>query len=313
MADVYVGIDVSKRRLDVASRPAGKPWQVANDAAGIAALVTQLQALAPALVVLEPTGGLERAVAASLATAGLAVAVVNARQVRDFAKATGRLAKTDQVDAAVLAHFGEAIRPEPRPLPDAQARALAALVERRWQLVAMRVAERNRLAAAPPLAVRGRLEAHIAWLTAELAEVEGEIDTALRESPVWQERETLLRSVPGVGPTIAKALVAELPELGTLDEKPLAALVGVAPHARDSGSLRGRRIIWGGRARVRSMLYMAALVGSRFNPVLKAFYQRLLAAGKPKKLALIACAHKLLTILNAILARKTPWRPFPAA
>lgn len=304
---VVVGIDVSKAALDVAVRPSGTAWRTTNDAEGIAALVMEVRAVVPVCVVLEATGGLERAATAALAAAGLPVAVVNPRQVRDFAKATGRLAKTDALDAAVLAHFGEAVQPPPRPVPDAQARALAELITRRQQLVEMRTAEQNRVGSLTG-SRRTRVAAHLAWLRQELADLEAELDAAIQASPVWRARDQLLQSVPGVGPVVARTLVADLPELGTLDRKRLAALVGVAPLNRDSGRFRGRRGIWGGRARVRSALYMAALVGTRRNPVLAAFYQRLLGAGKPKKVALVACMHKLLRILNALLRTRTPWR-----
>jgi transposase len=302
-----VGIDVSKAALDVAVRPAGGAWRAANDAPGIAALVERVAALAPACIVLEATGGLERGASAALAAAGLPVAVVNPRQVRDFAKATGKLAKTDALAAAVLAHFAEAVRPAVRPLPDAAARALAELVTRRQQLVEMQTAERNRLGSLTG-SRRERAQAHIAWLRQELAALEAELAAAIEASPAWRERDRLLRSAPGVGPVLARTLVAELPELGTLDRKRLAALVGVAPLNRDSGTFRGRRGVWGGRARVRAALYMGALVATRCNPVIRAFYQRLLAAGKAKKVALVACMHKLLRILNAMLRSRTAWR-----
>jgi transposase len=301
-------IDVSKARLDVAVRPGGAAWQAGNDAPGIAALVERVTALAPACVVLEATGGLERGASAALAAAGLPVAVVNPRQVRDFAKATGRLAKTDALDAAVLAHFAEAVRPAVRPLPDAAAQALAELVTRRQQLVEMLTAERNRLGSLTG-GRRERAQAHVAWLRQELADLEAELAEAIEASPAWRAREVLLRTAPGVGPVLARTLVAELPELGTLDRKRLAALVGVAPFNRDSGAFRGRRRVWGGRARVRAALYMGALVATRCNPLIRAFYRRLLAAGKPKKVALVACMHKLLTILNAMLRSQTAWRP----
>jgi transposase len=257
-------------------------------------------------MVLEATGGLERAVVAALALAELPVAVVNPRQVRDFAKATGRLAKTDAVDAAVLAHFAQALQPTPRPLPDAQSQALAALVERRHQLVSMLTAEKNRLQQALP-AVHAKIAAHIAWLEQALAEVDGELDQLLRASPVWRERDHLQRSVPGVGPVVSHTLLAHLPELGQGSSKRLATLVGLAPLNRDSGAWRGTRAIWGGRQQVRAVLYMAALVGVRHHPVLQAFYERLVARGKPKKVALTACMHKLLTILHAVLRDQTPW------
>jgi transposase len=307
----YVGIDVSKARLDVAVRPGGQAWQSANDEAGIAALVERLQfwqPLAPQLIVLEATGGLERLVVAALALASLPVAVVNARQARDFAKATGRLAKTDAVDAAVLAHFAQALQPTPRPLPDAATQALAALVERRHQLVSMLTAEQNRLQQALP-AVRAKVAAHIAWLEQALAEIDQELDQMLRASPLWRERDRLQRSVPGVGPAVSRTLLAHLPELGAGSSKHLATLVGLAPLNRDSGAWRGTRAIWGGRQQVRAALYMAALVGVRHHPALQAFYERLVARGKPKKVALTACMHKLLLILHAVLRDGTPWAP----
>jgi transposase len=289
-------------------RPTGAHWQVPNDPAGADALAGRLGALGPALVVLEATGGLERLAAAALAAAGLPVAVVNPRQVRDFARAVGQLAKTDALDAQLLARFGEAVRPPPRPLPDAEQQALTALLARRRQVVTMLTAERQRRDVARP-PVRERVQAHVAWLEGELAALDADLGRALRASPVWRAKEDLLRSVPGVGPVVATTLLAELPELGTLDRKRIAALVGLAPLACDSGTQRGKRVVWGGRGRVRTALYMAALAGIRFNPVVRAFYRRLLAAGKPKKVALTACSHKLLLILNAILQAGAPWRP----
>lgn len=305
-AHLYVGIDVAQANLDVATRPTGTHWQVAYTDQGVGELVSQLQALHPVLVVLEATGGLELPLVAALASGGLPLAVVNPRQVRDFAKATGRLAKTDALDARVLAHFAEAVRPTPRPLPDAQTQELTALVVRRQQLVAMLTAERNRLRTARrPL--RPRVQAHVAWLKQELADLDKQLRNTLRESPLWREKDDLLRSVPGVGPVLSCTLLAQLPELGSLDRKQIAALVGVAPLNRDSGTLRGKRTIWGGRAQIRAPLYMATLVASRYNPVIRAFYQRLCAAGKPKKVALTACMHKLLTMLNAMVNHNTPW------
>jgi transposase len=311
-APVTVGIDVAKARLDVAVRPSGEAGQAPNDAAGVAALAARLAGLAPALVVLEATGGLERLAAAELAAAGLPVAVVNPRQVRAFAQAVGQLAKTDALDAALLARFGEAVRPPPRPLPDAAQQELAALLARRRQVVVMLTAERQRLAAAGA-AVRRRVQAHVDWLARELAALDDDLGQTLRASPAWRAKEDLLRSVPGVGPVVALTLLAELPELGHLDRKRLAALVGVAPLNADSGTRRGQRLVWGGRGRVRAALYMAALTASRYNPVLRAFYQRLLRAGKAKKVALTACMHKLLRILNAIVHAASPWaNPAPA-
>jgi transposase len=305
---VFVGIDVAKSHLDVASRPAGATWQVTNDEAGIVPLVAQLQEQAPTLIVLEATGGLEAPVAAALATAGLAVAVVNPRQVRAFANAVGQLAKTDVLDAQLLARFAEVVRPPTRPLPDTQAQALTAVLTRRSQIVAMLVAEQQRLGTTR-LALRPRVEAHLTWLRTERDALDRELQQTLRASPLWRAREHLLRSVPGVGPVVALTLIAELPELGQLNRKQSAALVGVAPLNWDSGRLRGRRAIWGGRARVRAVLYMSALVASQHNPVLRPFYERLLAAGKPKKVALTACIHKLLIILNALVRQGVGWRP----
>ncbi len=303
----YVGIDVSKDHLDVAVLPSGEGWRVSHDTAGLGEVVERLQALEPAGVVLEATGGWEVSLAGMLALGGVPVAVVNPRQVRDFARATGKLAKTDAIDARILALFAERMRPEPRPLPDEAAQALGALVARRRQLLEMLTAERNRLGAAPK-ALRKGIQEHIAWLNQSLAEVDKDLGDTVRQSPLWREKEDLLRSVPGVGPVLSLTLLAELPELGSLSHKEIAALVGVAPLNRDSGTLRGRRTIWGGRAPVRAVLYMAALVATRHNLVIRAFYQRLLAAGKAKKVALVACMHKLLTILNAILKNRTPWR-----
>lgn len=307
---VTVGIDVAKARLDVAVRPTGEQWQIPNDEAGIADLVARLQPHTPQLIVLEASGGWERLAASSLASAGLPVAVVNPRQVRDFAKAVGRLAKTDALDAQVLAHFAAVVQPPRRHLPDADQQALAAVLTRRRQVVGMLTAERQRVGTAVP-PVRARVQAHIRWLEQELADLDDDLDRAIRHSPIWHEQDALLQSVPGVGPVVARTLLAELPELGRLDRKQIATLVGVAPLNCDSGTRRGRRMVWGGRSRVRAALDMAALVASRHNPVIRAFFARLLAAGKPKKVALTACIHKLLLILNAILAQRTPWQPPP--
>jgi transposase len=305
---MFVGIDVAKAQLDIALRPTGERWTVPNEDTSIAALVTQLQTVAPTLIVLEATGGYQRAVVAALAAAGLPVVVANPRQTRDFAKATGQLAKTDTLDARALAHCADAVRPTPRPLPTAQTDDLRALLTRRRQLVAMRTAEVNRLSNAPGR-LRADLEAHIAWLEHRLVALDDELDTTLRASPLWRERETLYRSVPGIGPVCARTLLLDLPELGTLSRQRIAALVGVAPFHCDSGTMRGRRTIWGGRAHVRATLYMGTLVAVRHNPVLKAFYERLVAAGKAKKVALTACMRKLLTILNAMAKQKTLWQP----
>jgi transposase len=303
-----VGIDVSTDFLDVALRPGADAWRSGNDAPGITALVARLHTLAPVLVVIEATGRLELPLVGELGAAGIPVAVVNPRQVRDFARATGRLAKTDAIDAQVLAQFAEAVRPTPRPLPGAAAQELAALVARRRQLIEMLVAEKNRQLTAPRT-LAGELAEHITWLETHLRGIDRELRQRIRSSPLWREHDALLQSVPGVGPVLSATLMAELPELGQLHAKPLAALVGLAPLNRDSGRLRGKRAIWGGRAPVRAALYMGALVASRHNPVLKAFYARLIQAGKAKKLTLTACMHKLLTILNAIIAHQTPWQP----
>lgn len=303
----FVGIDVSKAQLDVAVQPDGSQWTVANDAAGIQTLGEQLQAVAPALVVLEASGGWEVAAAGELAARGVAVVVINPRQGRAFAQALGRVEKTDRLDAVVLAQFAAQVRPTPRPLADAAQRALDALVVRRRQVVEMLVAEKNRLPLSPP-AIRRSLTRHIAWLEKQLAEVDRDLGQSIRQSPIWRAHEELLRSVPGVGRVCAATVLAELPELGRLNRKQIAKLVGVAPLARESGTWRGRRVVWGGRAAVRAVLYMAALTAQRVNPVIRAFYQRLRAAGKPPKVALVACMRKLLTILNAMLHRQERWR-----
>jgi transposase len=305
----FVGIDVSKARLDGYCRPDGLTFQHPNDDAGIAAIVDHLTALRPALIVLEATGGLEAPLAAALAAAGLPVAVVNPRQVRDFARATGKLAKTDALDAAVLAHFAEAIRPQARPLPDEQARQLEAILARRRQLIQMRTAERNRLATVAPKAVRQDLASHIKYLDRRIEQMDGELEEAIRSSAAWREKDDLLRGVPGVGRVVAQTLLAALPELGTTGNRRIVALAGLAPMARDSGTLRGRRRIVGGRGEVRSALYMAVLSAVRFNPVLKAFYGRLRAAGKPPKVAQTAAMRKLLTILNAMVRSGRAWDP----
>ena len=303
----YVGIDVSKAQVDVAVRPTDDRWVVSNREAGVRKLVSQLKSLEPAMVLLEATGGLELPLVAALATEEVPVVVVNPRQVRDFARATGKLAKTDALDAEVLAHFAEAVRPPVRPLRDAETQVLTSLATRRHQVITMLVSEKNRMGTAI-VAVRPRIEAHIAWLERELDDLDEGLRQTLRQSPVWREKDDLLRSVPGVGEQVSLTLLAHLPELGTLGRRQIAALVGVAPFNRDSGTLRGKRTVWGGRARVRAALYMGALAASRFNPVIRDFYQRLLAAGKPKKLALTACMRKLLVILNSMLKDCSPWR-----
>jgi transposase len=295
----------------VAQRPGGEAWRVSSDATGIATLVKRLKGLRPALVVLEATGGLEIPAVAALAAAGLPAVVVNPRQVREFARATGRLAKTDAIDAQVLAQFGEALQPEVRPLPDTATQELSALVARRRQLIEMLTAEKNRLRMATKK-VRRNIETHIRWLEGELLDLDDGLGEVIRSSPVWRERDNLLRSVPGVGPVLSSVLLADLPELGKLSRKEVAALVGVAPLNRDSGKFRGRRQVWGGRSQVRATLYMAALVASRYNPAIKRFYQRLLSGGKPKKVALTACMRKLLTILNAMTRAQTSWQIVPS-
>jgi transposase len=303
---IFVGIDVSKARLDVAVCPSGQSESVTNDEAGIKTLVKRLGEIQPALIVLEATGGVERQLTRALVNAELPVVVINPRQVRDFAKATGQLAKTDSIDALVLARFAEAVRPALRPLPDEVTLELRALIARRRQLTEMIVAERNRLGGASKT-VRKRIDAHVRWLEAELQRADGDLDQSIRQSPIWQEKEDLLRSIPGIGPVISRTLLAELPELGGLNRKQIASLVGIAPLNRDSGTLRGRRAIWGGRATVRAALYMAALVASRRNSVISVFYKRLRTAGKAPKVALVACMRKLLTIINSMITHKTRW------
>lgn len=306
-ATVCVGIDVSKDRLDVHVRPSGEVFDVRRDGEGLAVLVERLGALACGVVAVEATGGFETVVAAALAGAGLPVVVVNPAQVRAFAVALGKRAKTDPIDAAVIAHFVEATRPTVRPLPDEATRLLADLVTRRRQIVAMIGAERQRERRAPAR-VRKSILRLVKALEKELASLDQDIGDSVRGSPAWRAKEDLLSSVPGVGPTIARTLIAELPELGSLDRRQVAALVGLAPFTRQSGQWRGRSFIGGGRASVRSLLFMGAMVAIRHNPVLKAFRDRLVAAGKPKIVALIATARKLLTILNAILRSGQPWR-----
>jgi transposase len=304
----YVGIDIAKQHLDIAVQPGGEHWRVPHDAAGLAQLVARLDALAPALVVLEASGGYERPAMAALTAAGLPVALVNPRQTRDFAKATGKLAKTDRLDAAALARFAQAVQPPARPTPSAETQVLAATLARRRQLLDMLTAEQNRLRTAVAT-VRPQLEAHIAWLRAALEDIDRDLERQIAADPAWRERAAQLRSAPGVGRVLALTLVAEVPELGRLDRRQIAALVGVAPLNDDSGTRRGKRTTWGGRASVRSTLYMATLSAIRFNPVIAAFYQRLQAHGKPKAVALVACMRKLLTILNAMLRHGTAWAP----
>jgi transposase len=307
-APVYIGIDVAKARLDLAVRPSDDRWSASVEEPELSRLVARLQALSPTLIVLEATGGYEVPIVSALAAVGLPVVVVNPRQVRDFAKALGILAKTDAIDAGVLALFGERIRPEPRPLPDPALGALTALVARRRQLTEMLVAERHRRSQMRDSGVRRDITQHIRWLERRLSHTTRDIGRLLQSTPAWRVTENLLRSAPGIGPTTAAVLIADLPELGQLTRREIASLVGVAPFTCDSGTLRGARHIWGGRGGVRGTLYMATLVATRHNPAIRAFYQRLLAAGKRKKVALVAAMRKLLTILNAMVKHQQRWR-----
>ncbi len=308
MDAIYVGIDVSKDRLDVHVRPGGEAFAVARDGKGLEQLVERLRALAPTLVAVEATGGFETIVAAAIAGASVPLAVVNPAQVRHFAQAVGKRAKTDPIDAEVIARFAEAVKPQPRALPDEAARLLAELVGRRRQIIEMLVAERQREKRVDAVRVRKSLARHIAALEKELPIIDHDIDTMVRGSQVWREKENLLTSFPGVGDTLARTFLAEVPELGSLHRREIASLVGVAPFTRQSGRWKGKSMIGGGRAAARSAVFMAALSAIRCNPILRAFYQRLLAAGKPKMVALIAVARKILTILNAMLRDKTPWQ-----
>lgn len=303
---LYVGIDVAKARVDVALGRQGAVFQVARDDNGLAELARRLKQAKAELVVMEATGGLELSVAAALSVAGLRVAVVNPRQVREFARAAGKLAKTDALDARVLALLGEALKPPARPLLDDETRKLEALLTRRRQMVEMLVAEKNRLQVAHA-AARPLIQKHIDWLEQQLSQVDNNLGSAVRDSPMWRDKDDLLRSVPGVGRVLALTLMAELPELGRLNRKQVAALAGVAPHACDSGTLKGKRMVWGGRAALRATLYMATLSAVRCNDVLRALYERLTRAGKPKKVALVACMRKLLTILNAMVRTEKRW------
>lgn len=306
---MLVGLDVAKAELVVAVRPSGEQWTVANDEAGVQALAEQLVALGPQLIVCEATGGYEVLAVGALLGAGLPVVVVNPRQVRDFARAMGELAKTDRIDAGILALFAERVRPAVRPLPDRDGHELAGLLARRRQLLEMLQAERNRLGQvfSRGQAVVKSLKQHIAYLERELGRTDAGLGDLIRRTPAWRERDDLLRSVPGIGPVVSYTLVAELPELGQLTRRQIAKLVGIAPVSRDSGTLRGRRFVQGGRAQVRAALYMGALVATRHNPTIRAFYERLVAGGKPKKLALVACMRKLLTILNTMARSGERW------
>jgi transposase len=309
MDTIVVGIDVSKDRLDVAVLPGGEAFVVERNAAGLDRLIDRLHPLSPTIVALEATGGFETVAAAALASAGLPVVVVNPAQIRAFARALGQRAKTDPIDAAVIARFAEATKPQPRPLPDEATRLLADLVARRRQIVEMMAAEGQRDQRTTDKRLKRSIARVRKVLEKELNELDAEIDDSIRGSPAWREKEDLLASVPGIGPTIARTLIAELPELGTLGRKQIAALAGLAPFTRQSGQWKGRSFIGGGRVPVRTVLFMGALVAMRHNPVLRAFFDRLRAAGKPKMVALIAVARKLLTILNAILRDKRPWQP----
>jgi transposase len=306
---MFVGIDVAKAWLDLAVLPTGEAQRVAYDEAGLQHVVAQLQRISPTVIVVEASGGYESALVSACGVAGLPIVVVNPRQVRDFAKALGRLAKTDAIDAAVLARFAERVRPAVRPLPDEATQALAALLQRRRQLVEMLTAERQRRARATAPRVVRSLDAHIRWLEARVHDVEADLHAAVKASPLWRAQEPLLRSVPGIGPTTALTLLTDLPELGHLTRRQIAALAGLAPFNRDSGQHRGARTTWGGRAAVRASLYMATVSAVRCNPALRAFYQRLRTAGKRPKVALVAAMRKLLTIVNAMLKHQTPWQP----
>ena len=310
--ETIIGIDVSKAYLDCWAGPAGRAWRVNYADAALAQLVKTLTELQPARIIVEATGGLEAPLAAELGAAGLPVVVVNPRQVRDFARATGRLAKTDRLDAELLAQFGDALRPPVRPLPDAQQRELRALVARRRQLIAMQTQERNRQRQMPAR-VAAQIEAHLTLLREQVAELDWDLAALLQDNVVWRARAQLLRSIPGVGPVLTTTLLAELPELGQANHKEIAALAGVAPYNRDSGRWRGKRAVWGGRRQLRAALYMAALVSTRCNPAIRACYQRLCAMGKAKKVALTACMRKLLTICNAVIKTNTPWQASIAA
>lgn len=305
-SQIFVGLDVSKDRLDAVTR-AGVPFTTTNDSAGHAQLLHWLRPLGVTLVVLEATGGLELPVAAFLSAADLPVAIVNPRQVRDFAKASGRLAKNDTIDAAVLAHFAEAIRPQPRPLPDAQQQAFDALLSRRRQLIDMLTMERNRLSSCVDARVTLDLRAHLAWLERRLKRADDDLADAIAASPIWRVKDELLRSVPGLGPVASRTLLAAVPELGTVSNRQVSALVGLAPFDDDSGRRRGYRRVAGGRGDVRVVLYMAALSARRYNPALRVFADRLREAGKPAKVILTAVARKLVVIANAVLRSGQPW------
>jgi len=305
-AEQFVGIDISKSHVDIGTYPQAHEQRFDNTEAGITLAVKALLKLSPILIVVEATGGYETPLVAAIAISGMSIAVINPRQGRDFAKAIGVLAKTDRVDAHVLARFAQAVRPEARPQPSAETIGLAALLTRRRQIIEMITAENNRLHMAVPLVAK-EIRKHVAWLEKCLKATDGDLDDMVRQSAAWQHKVELMSSVPGMGRVTAIALLAQLPELGGLGTREISGLVGVCPYSRDSGTMRGRRTIWGGRSAVRAALYMAALVGSRHNPILKAFYQRLVASGKPKKVALVACMRKLLVILNAMMKHDQAW------
>lgn len=305
----FVGIDVSKAHLDVASRPDGQEFRLANNPEGIASLVARLTASPPTLILLEATGGLERAAALALAEAKLPIRIVEPGRVRHFARSIGQHSKTDALDARVLAHYAEAVRPEARDLPDEETRDLQALLDRRRQLVTMRVSEQNRLKQGPTAAIQADLKAHIAYLTDQVERMDKSIGELIEAKAEWKRRDEVLQSMPGVGPQTARTLLGLLPELGTLTGKQVSALAGLAPRARDSGTVRGARTIFGGRAEVRTALYMASVSAMRFNPELRAFYRRLREAGKAAKVALTAVSRKLLTIANAMIRDMKPWTP----
>jgi transposase len=302
----YVGVDISKENLDIAISASEKKWRIGNNPAGIKKATEIIKGMAPVLVVFEATGGLELSFWHALTEEGIDAAPINPRQIRDFAKAKGRLAKTDTIDAQVIAQYGQALHPKPQLFPDTQ--ELKEIIARRSQLIEMITAEKNRLKAARRTRIQEDIKLNIEWLKSRLAGVDKDLEQAIKANPLWREKFELLDSTPGIGNTIAASLVAGFPELGTLNRHQAAALAGVAPLNRDSGMMRGKRTVWGGRARVRSALYMATLVATRYNPAIQAFYQRLCAAGKPKKIALTACMRKLLTILNTMLKQHTPWR-----
>lgn len=313
MSDVkrVIGIDVAKEKLDIASRPEKESWTIANREEKLSSLVDKFVKISPDLIVLEATGGLEIPVASALGAAGLPVVIINPRQIRDFAKATGKLAKTDRIDADIIAHFGESIKPEIRPLKDEQTQELAEILTRRRQLVDMLTAEKNRLPTVRTK-IKKDIEKHIKWLEKRIKDCEGDLEKRIKHSPIWRKQDEIVKSVPGVGPVLSLALLTGLPELGKLENRKISALVGVAPFNRDSGKYKGTRAIWGGRANVRSVLYMATLVAVRFNPVIKQFHDRLINAGKKPKVAIVASMRKLIIILNAMVKNGTTWQNFSA-